>query len=174
MNFFSRVGRVFDRLNSLAIYLAGSFILFMALLVGYSIAARYFHFAYPIWAAQTAEYVLLWSTFLGAAWLLRKRGHVKVDLLVNRVNPKARGVLAIVESVIGAAACIFLAWFGAQVTWDLWQRGVMDVRAVDIPKFSLMLIIPIGSFLLSVEFIRSLYNHLSSLKQEDDKPQARK
>ena len=164
-NWLSGSGKLVNRANDISAYLAALLILFLTVLVTYSIAARHFQFAYPIWQTQVSEYIILWSTFLGAAWLLRKGGHVKVDFLLTRLNPRARVVLAVIETVIGTACSLVLVLFGAYVTWDLWQRGIIDVRAIDVPKFSVMIVIPLGSLLLFIESVRALYRASSDLKK---------
>lgn len=56
--------------------LAGVILLGITFLVTGAALVRYLGFRAPIWTLQYTEYGLLWSTFLGAAWLLREGGHI--------------------------------------------------------------------------------------------------
>jgi len=55
--------------------------------------------------------------------VLREEGHVKMDLLLTRLNPRAEAILNIVTSGVGAIICLALTWFGIKVTWDNFQTG---------------------------------------------------
>jgi TRAP-type C4-dicarboxylate transport system permease small subunit len=108
-------------------------------------------------------------TFLGAAWLLRRGGHIRIDTIVIRLDPKTREILDIIVTTLGCVVCAIIVWFGTQKTFDLYQRGIMDVKGVTLPKFPLFLIIPLGGFMLLVQFIRNLFTHLKALMRREDK-----
>ncbi|MDH5695862.1 MAG: TRAP transporter small permease [Dehalococcoidia bacterium] len=155
-----KIWNFFVRLTGSLTFVAGILLLFMTLSVCYTVITRYLHLNPPIWTIQVSEYILLWITFLAAAWLLRKGGHVRIDAVVSRLSPKAQRILNIIVSIFGAVVCAVIAWFGGQNTWDLLQRGIIDVKTIDVPKFGLFLVIPLGSFLLLVQFIRNVYTYL--------------
>ena len=155
-----RVWNIFVKLTGSLSFLAGVLLLFMTLSVSYTVITRYLHLNPPIWTIQVSEYILLWITFLATAWLLRKGGHVRIDAVVGRLSPKTQRILNIIVSIFGAVVCAVIAWFGGQNTWDLLQRGIIDVKTIDVPKFALFSVIPLGSFLLLVQFIRNVYTYL--------------
>ncbi len=89
MNWLRTVGRVFDRLNGVLAVMGATLLILVMLSVSYNVATRYFfRFSTPgmfeIW-----EYSLLYMTFLGAAWLLRREGHVSMDIVLNHLKPRA-------------------------------------------------------------------------------------
>jgi len=155
-----RLWKIFVQFTDSLAFLAGVLLLLMTLSVCYTVITRYLHLNPPIWTIPVNEYILLWITFLATAWLLRKGGHVKIDAVVSRLEPKTQRILNIIVSIFGAVVCAVIAWSGGQATWDLWQRGVMDVRAIDSPKFALFCVIPLGSFRLLVQFMRDVYTYL--------------
>lgn len=160
MGRLARVWNFFVQFNSSLTFVAGVLLLFMTLSVSYTVITRYLHLNPPVWTIQVSEYILLWITFLAAAWLLRKGGHIRIDAIVGRLSPKTQRILNIIVSILGAVVCAVIAWFGAQNTWDLWQRGILDVKTIDVPKFALFSVIPLGSFLLLIQFIRNVYTYL--------------
>ena len=152
----------FDRLIESLAVIAGVLLLLVALAVSYSVLSRYLGFKPPVWVLQYTEYALLWITFLGAAWLLREGGHIKIDTLVMRLKPRALKRVDIIDNILGIAVCVTIFWFGTFHTIDLYRRMIMDVKGVSVPKFAFFLIIPIGGLMLLIQFIRDLVSRAKS------------
>jgi TRAP-type C4-dicarboxylate transport system permease small subunit len=128
-------------------------VIFMMMAISYSVMMRYL-FNRPIaWIVEISSYLMLYITFLGTAWLLRRDGHVEIDLFTSHLKPKQRAVLKSVTSVGGAVVGFILAWKGALITVDYFKRGVMAMDILNTPQYLLMAIIPVGGFLLMIEFI---------------------
>lgn len=140
--------------------LAGVLSVGMALWVTYDVMARYLLRQPTIWAVDLSEYALVWITFLAAPWVLKQRGHVRIEIFVDRLPFHLRWPLDVFTSAIGAVGCAILAWQGAVTTWDSYTRGLTMAKAWEVPQFLLYLIIPIGSLLLAVEFARYVSHHL--------------
>jgi C4-dicarboxylate transporter DctQ subunit len=145
-------------------FLAGLLLLLVTLFVSYNVILRYLHIRPPIWILQFTEYALLWVTFLGAAWLLRLGGHIRIDTVITRLGPKTRGVVEVIISILGFVVCLVMVWFGIEKTIEFYDRGIMDVKGVIIPKYPIFLIIPVGGFMLLLQFGRNVYKHIRELK----------
>ena len=162
MRLLNKLSGIFDRTNDILTFLAVLFLAFITLLVTTEVVMRYFLGHSIIWVMEVSEYSLLWMTFLSTAWVLRREAHVKMDMVLNRLKPGTQSLLNILTSIIGAIVCFVIAWYSAGVTWDQFLRGVARVGMVDIPKAPVMAIIPIGSFLLFIQFLRRSYGYLRS------------
>jgi TRAP-type C4-dicarboxylate transport system permease small subunit len=46
----------------------------------------------------------------------------------------------------------------------MFQRGIMDVGAVDVPKYLVLLVIPLGFFLLTLQFLRKIVTGFGASK----------
>ncbi len=114
------------------------------------------------WVIETTEYSLLFITFLATAWLLRGEYHVRMDILTNALNRRAQAFLGIISSVLGIVVSLVLVVFGSMVTWDYFQRGVFRPTPLLTPAAPLYAIIPLGSFLLLLQFVRRTYGYLKS------------
>ncbi len=145
-------------------FFAGILLLLVTFFVSYGVILRYLHIKPPIWILQFTEYALLWITFLGAAWLLRKGGHIRIDTIITRLGPKTRGIIEVIVALLGFVVCIIIVWFGTEKTLEFYERGIMDVKGVTVPITPLFLIIPLGGFMLLLQFGRNIYNRLKDLK----------
>jgi len=144
---------VLDRLNGAMAWLAALAIIFMMLAISYAVMMRYVWNRPVPWIVEISSYLMLYITFLGTAWLQSKGGHVEVDLMTGRLKPRVRAGFKAVTSMGGAVVGFVLAWKGSLVTVDYFQREVTAIGILNTPQFLLIGIIPIGGFLLLLEFL---------------------
>ena len=146
--------------------LGGLLLLFITFSIAYSIVTRKLNLPTPVWVVQFNEYALLWVPFLATAWILARDRHVSVQFLVQYLGRKGRKILDIIHSFVGMILCGIFCWYGIRTTWDHYVRGVIDVASVDVPKAYPLLIIPVGFFLLTMQFLSKFLAGL--LSEEGD------
>jgi len=159
---FNWNGMRFDRIIGMLAFIAGVLLLWITIFVCYAVITRYAGFKPPVWVLQFTEYALLWITFLGAAWLLKKDGHIRIDTLVSRLNPGSFRIVGIIDDLLGFIVSAIIFWFGTQYTIDCIQRQIMDVKGVIVPTFAVFLIIPLGGLTLAIQFGRDFLNKIKS------------
>lgn len=151
-----------ELINVLLAWLAGAIVVLVMLAICYAVFMRY-AFRQPLASiVEISSYAMLYITFLGTAWLLRQDGHVQVDLILGKLNPKARSVMDVITSLFGLAVALILTWQGLAVTVDNFRRQVTVANVLNTPQFLLIGVIPLGGALLTLEFIRRAWR---SLKQ---------
>jgi len=160
MKLLAKVTTIFDRTINYLAFIAAVLLIFVMLAVGVDVVMRYFLNRPMVWVMEITEISLLFITFLGTAWLLRKDGHVKVDILTSHLNLRVQALLGIISSIIGIFVCIILVWYGIQVSYSYTQQGLYEPTLLELPKGPLLTIIPIGSFLLLVQFVRRALGYL--------------
>ena len=148
------MGKLIDYVSKLFALMAGVLLVLVTFFIGYVIFARIIGISSPAWIVQFTEYALLWITFLGTAWVLGRGRHVSIDLITSRLAPRGRVILDIAHSLVGCGVCAVLCWFGILTTWSMFERGVTDVQVVDVAKYKVVLIIPLGFLLLALQFLR--------------------
>ena len=128
----------------------------MALVVSYNVLMRYFVGKPPVWATEITEWILLYATFLAAAWVLKEDGHVRIDVVLIRLSQKKQYVLSVVVCVLGTLTCGFFAYHGAKAVYSLYKRDVIMMGMILMPKYILVAVIPLGILLSFIQFIRIL------------------
>jgi TRAP-type C4-dicarboxylate transport system permease small subunit len=128
------------------------------------VVMRYYFYSPLIWVVEVSETILLFVAFLGAAWLLRGEGHVRVDLVLNFLHPKTRTMLDGFTSIVGALCCAVVVWYGVTVTWDCFVKGSFEPTSLEIPSAYVLLIIPVGAFLLFIQCLRRSYGYFKRLR----------
>ncbi len=159
-----KVSNLFENINKLFAFVAGVIVIFTMLAVVYEVVMRYFFRSPTLWTVEVSGYSLLYITFLGAAWVLMHEGHVKIDLLTNRLKPNTQVILNIITSIFGVIVMLVIAWYSARVTWASYQTNYLASTELQTPLFIVFLIIPIGSLLLAIQFLRNLSRLFRELK----------
>jgi len=116
--------------------------------LGYQSSAHFFTFS---------EYALLVMPCLGAPWLVREKGHVYVEILLMTLRPQLRRRFTIGIGVACIAICAVLAWYGFEVTIRNYTLNDIDVRSMDMPRWMVVVFIPVAFSMMAIEFARFLW-----------------
>lgn len=108
------------------------------------------------WYSAIAEYCLLFSTMLGAPYLVRLKGHVVVESLTMAMSPFVRMLMAKLVYIICIVLSLLFVYYGFLEMWGTMMSGETDIRSIDMPKWILFLPFPLGFLLIAIEFGRYL------------------
>ena len=108
-----------------------------------------------------SSYSLVFVAFLAAPWLMSKRGHVQIDLVIMRVSPKAQKYWNAMVNFAMVIIALILAYVAMLLTWSylINHRVMQDV--LDTPQWILLIPIPVGAFFLALQ---SLLNGIEDWK----------
>ena len=127
--------------------------------LGYQSSAHFFTFT---------EYALLMVPCMGAPWLVREKGHIYVEILLMSLGERARARMTVAIGLVCIALCLILAWYGFGITWQNFVQAEKDVRSLDMPRWMIVMWIPVGFFLMAVEFARYLWRRENFLAPLQD------
>ena len=143
----------FDKANRVLSSVSAAFVVVMVVSILYDVFARLLFHAPTIWVIDMNEYLLVYLTFVPAAWILMNDHHVKVELLTVRLRPAPQRRLRVVTDILGLIYCIVLTWQAWEVAWHAFENGYRFSTALNFPKFPVLVIIPIGAAWLGLGFV---------------------
>jgi TRAP-type C4-dicarboxylate transport system permease small subunit len=150
----ARAWRLFDRIIDLGAVLASLCVIAAMLATAIKVIVRYGFGTSWIGVDQITGTLLLYTAFLGAAWVLRRDEHVIIDLLLGSVGRRARWFLMMTSALISAAVCLVVAFFGSLEVVTSLQRGVRIPAEIEMPRAVNLIVIPIGFLCLGLQFLR--------------------
>ena len=159
MNLLVKIGRILDRLMEGFAWLAGLLMMFSLIAVCIDVVMRYFFNRPTGWVLQFSEYILLYIPFLAAAFVLREESHIRIDIVLNRLTRKTQSLISMITSLLSCLVLAILTYYGTYITIDFYQRNVPTLKYLKIPEFLVIMVIPIGCFLFSIQFIRRAYGY---------------
>jgi len=118
----------------------------------------------PAFTNSFTEYVLLYTAMLGAPYMVRHKGHIVVEALIDNVPAGLHRWMARFVYLVCFATCIWLAWVGGQQTWVSWATNDMEFRSFDAPRWILDISLPLGFGLSAIEFLRYLLGYDSMFR----------
>jgi len=157
-----------NRINSLCIILGSIVVILMMLGISIAALSRYL-FGHALgWVDDFSAFGMVFMAFLGAGEVLRRHGHVNIDLFVNMLSRRNRSITGIATSVAGMAVSLLLVWYGTLDTVVSYQEKAMTNSVYPIPEVLLFWVIPLGGLLLAAGFMRDVRNGFRLLKCRDE------
>ena len=117
------------------------------------------------WVVEISEYALLYITFLSAAVVLKKEGHIVVDLLTSRLTLRKRLFLSILQYIVISLVSIVFIYFGGRTTIDNYIRGIYNPTVLQIPIAYSLAIIPVGGAFLLIQSVLGLFSYYKKFKE---------
>lgn len=99
-----------------------------------------------------SEHAMYCIALLPAPWILAQNGHISVNLLTQKLPAAVARVVAMLADLICLAVCLTVAFYGADILWQSWQRGEVIFSELIVPEWWLQWQAPMVFLLLSVEF----------------------
>jgi len=109
---------------------------------------------------EIMEYSLLWITFLATAWLLKINGHIRLDLILDRLNPRGKVITNLATAVICEILMGFLIWYSVKLTVHDFINGTYLSTVLQPVKWPIEIIIAIGYILLFIVTLRRIFDNL--------------
>ena len=121
----------------------------MVATVTWQVATRFLLNSPSSYTEELATYLLLWISLLGAAYALRQRAHLGIDVVVVRLRPEGRRRARVVAfGVVALFALVALVVGGGilvAVTFELGQRSA----AFQVPVGYVYLVLPLSGLLMA-------------------------
>lgn len=154
----------FDWLESVFSYITGLMYVTVMLITCYDVIMRYIFNSPTHWVSDVSGYILVYSLFFGAGWLLREDGHVKIEFVFEHLSVKIQRILNFLIYIIISLSCLLLMWLGLELAWDAYSKGITLWRGIVVPKHILYWPVAFGSFLLFIESVRKVKKHMREEK----------
>ena len=144
----------------------------LLLLVGvilYEIFVRYLFNSPTIWAHETSQMIFGAYVILLGGYVLKRGGHVNVDIVFNRFQPRTRAVINLFTWILFFYLCGLLFWKGGEMAWDSFKFRETEPTAFGPPVYPLKMMIPLGALLMLLQglakFIRDFKLALSGKEE---------
>ncbi|MFM7978835.1 MAG: TRAP transporter small permease, partial [Candidatus Fonsibacter sp.] len=88
------------------------------------VLVRYFFKMNTVWQTEYVIFSLAAATFIGAPYVLLKKGHVNVDLIPYYLSEKGKNILAIFAAILALIFLFFLFYSSMQLFSHSWVKNV--------------------------------------------------
>ena len=154
---FQRLEKNYGHLVNLLALLAAVAVLIMTIIVTLNVALRGTGLGSISWTDEVSEYLLYGVTLLSAPWLMRRGGHISIDILFHLIPKAAARRVSQLGDAIGIAAALTTAWYGLRVTIASYGSGMVTIKSLVFPEWILIAPFPLIFAMLAYEFSRRLF-----------------
>lgn len=162
MNWASRIlcgVNAFSRTFSGVVLLAMTFVLFANI-----VARNFLGYSY-VGGDTLGSWLMVWLTFIGAAFIVPTHGHVAVDLLLRAAGVRLMRFVVVVTAIVGIVTSVIMAYFGIQLTKFIFSSGEVEPTLGVSPGY-LYLPVAIGMVLMFINYADLL---VAMLRKDDSR-----
>lgn len=143
-------------LGTWAARIGGVLLLAVGLFVFYEVVCRHVFRSPTLWVMDYSIYFVMWGVFLGTAHTMRTRGHVMVDVVVDKIPRERRRLIQMAVHSFILAFSLILTVAGVRSCILAYRMKELTLSALYIPLYYPMSSIPVGFALLGLEELAAL------------------
>ena len=153
--------KIYDQLEENLLFFA---LLFSVFLIFVQVVMRYVFGRSLSWSEELARYLFIWYTWIGTSLAVRKRRHIRIEILRDFLKEKAKLRLELLVLLLWAGFSAFLAFKGLQVGKFLYTSNQTS-PALEIPMFFAYAAIPVGCALMFLRLLGEMKETLMHLSK---------
>lgn len=170
MAFLLRLSRWIDRLSEAIGWLTFGLTLVMVVVGGYNAIARYLGQFIGINLSSNLYIEIQWYLFsliflLGACYVLKIGGHVRVDILYGRLSAKGRAWIDLLGSLLLLLpVCLVFLYYSFPTVISSWRILEQSSDASGLPRYPIKTAILVAFILLALQGISEIIKQLAILR----------
>jgi TRAP-type mannitol/chloroaromatic compound transport system permease small subunit len=111
------------------------------------------------WYLNSAVFLLI------ASWALKRNEHVRIDVIVGRLSPKAQAWIEILGTIFMLLPAVaIIAWYSWPSLVNSWQIGEYSSDPGGLIRWPVRIIIPIAFSLLGLQGLSEVIKRVAFLK----------
>ncbi len=140
------------RLSKITGILGQAAMAFMVVSIFYDVMMRYIFAAPTNWAMDVNTFLLLFICTIPTADVLSSGVHIRVTFLTGKLTERTLQRLGVLRGIVGILFCFAMIWKGALMALQAWQHNDRMSTSLGTPMFIPYLFIPLGFFLLALQY----------------------
>jgi len=162
---YERFKRAQHRVERVAAVTAATIILTMGLLTTADVTLRFFFNAPIPGTVLVMEFMMIAVVFFGVAYVQSLNGHVKMDVIVNRMQPRTALWFDFVIHILALAIFFLVTWEAWVVAYKSWIYQDYAAGILPAPYWPARAVLPLGVGLLCIRFILDIIDDILKFKQ---------
>lgn len=137
-----------DGLYNLCIWISGTSIFIMSLIIPWGIFTRYVLGTGSQWPEPISILLMVVFTFFGAAAAYRAGAHIAVAMITDRMPAPLRRLSAALVKLLLLAVSVFMLVYGGKLCMETWRQNIGEIPWM--PVGATYLPVPLGGLITMV------------------------
>ena len=121
-------------------------------------------FAYSsIWGEEIVRYAFIYLAWIGAASAVRERAHIRIDVILHYLGPRAKALLYMLGDVVMFVVALIAFYWSFETVSVSWKFGSVS-HGLRVSMVWFLMAVPIGFLLIMFRLIQSFLRDLQSLR----------
>lgn len=134
-------------------------LLALSIIVFINVILRYFFDFSPAWSDELPRYMMIWLTFIGMSYCVRKGEHVNIDIVFSKLPPVLKKAVYLAMLMINFVFSVYLVYKG----WGLCQKLIALNQlsvSLQIPIGYIFSVLPIGCALMAKNYAHLFFKNI--------------
>lgn len=168
MNKALRFADAIDGVTRICARIAAALLLALIAMVFFNVFGRYVIGASPVWLQELEWHVMAPIALLGITVLMLERGHVRVDMLYDRLPERAQHALDLFSMLCGAAIAVLFIKYSSGFVESAWsiREGSPDPGGLPA-RYVVKAMIPVCFALFGLQCLANAIRHLAALTRRE-------
>lgn len=117
------------------------------------------------WSEEMARYLFIWLIYVGSAYAVKKRSHIKVEIMTLLVKGKGRLVLDLISDIGFFVFGVVIAYYSCIATYKIAFVNVQESPALHLNMGIAYLSVCVGFILMAIRLIQDIIRTIKEYKE---------
>ncbi|UOQ49240.1 TRAP transporter small permease [Gracilibacillus caseinilyticus] len=146
------MGKVIGFIDNIEKVMIASGIFLTSVIIFVNVILRYFFDSGIVWAEESVRYIIIYIVMLGSSLAVTKNDHIAVSIFENSSVEWFAHLIYGLQTILSLVFVLVTTYFGIVVVNSV-QETAQISPAMQIPMWSVYMIFPISTALMSVKLI---------------------
>lgn len=118
------------------------------------------------WGVQVATYLYIIMSWIGASYAVRRRLHLKMDLIQSKFPPRVRISVLVVSNVLFVAMMMIIGYYAFQLVQIQYETGRTMFGVSSVKLWWVYLSVPVASLITTVRVVQNLIEDIRLYRDE--------
>lgn len=115
------------------------------------------------WSQETAQYAFIYLGWIGAAYAVKERAHIRFDILLNALPSRLHGVIYLLGEIATITFAVIALRYSMHTVGTLWQYGGMT-PVLRVSKIWAEAAVPIGFGLIILRSLQAIARDVGDMR----------
>lgn len=115
------------------------------------------------WSQETAQYAFIYLGWIGAAYAVKERAHIRFDILLNKLPERLHGWVFVAGEIATILFAGLALYFSLHTIGTLWQFGGAT-PVLRVSKIWAEAAVPLGFALIVLRSVQAMSRDLSDMR----------
>lgn len=116
-----------------------------------------------IWGEEIVRYSFIYLAWIGAAAAVKERGHIRIDVIMNYIGPRAKALLYMFGDIVMFVVAVIALYYSYEAVHVSWKFGSVT-HGLRVSQVWFLAAVPIGFALVTFRLVQSFLRDLNDFR----------